>query len=107
MNNDKQYTNINQIIKEFINEWEEEQKPFLTHKQNSKEFINEARQEYLSEWITNHFIYTRDILNLLFNNIVNLNDLDNTLNNFDGKIVSLEQAILITLEENLTEEIEG
>lgn len=104
MNNDKQYTNINQITKEFLNEWEQEQKPFVTHKQNSKDFINDAMFEFLNEWVKNHFIYTRDILNLLFNNIVNVNEVDTIIKDFNI-FVSIEEAILFALVEKLEEAI--
>lgn len=99
MNNDKQYTNINQITKEFLNEWKE-QEAFIINKQNSKDLIF----EFLNEWVENHFIYTRDILNLLFNNIVNVYEVDTIIKDFNI-FVSIEKAILFALVEKLEEEI--
>lgn len=94
-------TNIQEITKWFLSKWEQEQKPFITHKQNSKEFINETMENFLYEWVNSTFIYTEDIINLL-NNVVYFHEVDIEIKEIDA---TTTEAILLVLIKKICAEL--
>lgn len=94
-----QYKNIKQIKDELINDFMEENQEQINNMNN--EDFQDLRQEFITNWVDNNFIYDSDIINLLSTNIIDLQDLDNLKNDFP----TTRQAILVALIEKLEEDI--
>lgn len=97
-----QYKDIKQIKDELINDFMEENQEQINN-MNDEDF-NDLKQEFLSEWVNNKFIYDSDIINLLSTNIVDIREINETLKDFNA-YASLQEIILIILFEKLEEAI--
>lgn len=94
-----QYKDIKKIKNELLNDFMEENQEQINNMNN--EDFNDLRQEFITNWVDNNFIYDSDIINLLSTNIIDLQDLDNLKNDFP----TTRQAILVALIEKLEEDI--
>lgn len=94
-----QYKDIKQIKNKLLNDFMEENQEQINNMNN--EDLQDLRQEFITNWVDNSFIYDSDIINLLSTNIIDLQDLDNLKNDFP----TTRQAILVALIEKLEEDI--
>lgn len=97
-----QYKDFKEIKNELLNDFMEDNQEQINN-MNDEDF-NDLKQEFLSEWVNNKFIYDSDIINLLSTNIVDIREINETLKDFNA-YASLQEIILIILFEKLEEAI--